>query len=263
MSKSEAIKENAFLAGLKNGRPQCGLWCSLPNPDIIELFSYSKPDWIMLDLEHTSGAIHQLADIERAAASADTPLIVRVPSLNGDDIKRALDCGIQSLFIPQIKSAREVADAISFSKYPPNGIRGVAGTTRASRFGHWGKSKKALENEIAIIVQIETTEAVENVEKILATPGLSGIFIGPADLSAALGHMDNPNHPDVLSTIETVLDAAQKAEMPIGIFATSVEAAQKWVEKGFAFVSIGQDSSMLLSETKARTSEFRKRCCPQ
>ncbi|MEO0400251.1 MAG: aldolase/citrate lyase family protein [Pseudomonadota bacterium] len=252
-----SITKNLFLARLRDGAAQCGLWCSVPNVDIVELFAYSKPDWILVDMEHTSAELSQLANLERAAAAANTPLIVRVPSLSGDHIKRVLDCGVQSIFVPQIKTAADVAEAVSFVQYPPNGKRGVAGTTRASRFGHWGGLKAALADEIALIVQIETVEALQDVENIVATPGISAVFVGPADLSAALGHMDQPNHPDVIAAIEEILAAAKNTKMPVGIFAPDVATARKWADKGFSFVSIGQDTSILLAESISRVAAFK------
>lgn len=257
-SSRKLFRKNAFLEKLNERQLQIGLWCSFANADIVELLSLCAPDWVLFDMEHTAVGVDQLAGADRAAHAAGSTLIARIPKLDIAEMKRALDAGVQSVFVPQIRSARDAEKAVSFATFPPDGERGVAGATRAARFGHWGADNKALQQEIAVIVQIETVEALADIDKIAATPGLSAVFVGPADLSASLGHMDNLQHPDVISAIDRILDAGSLAEAPVGIFAGDVGMAKRWIEKGASFISVGQDTSLLLSAAKERMDTFRQ-----
>src|SRR5574339_821572 len=182
------LPQNAFKRALRAGKAQIGLWSSLSSNYTVEVIAGTGFDWILLDTEHSPNDLESLLTQLQAAAPYPTHPVVRVPWNDMVTIKRTLDIGAQSLLVPYVSTKEEARDAVSFTRYPPAGVRGVAGTTRATRFGRiQGYAKKAHE-EICVLVQVETKQALDNLEAICAVEGVDGVFIGPADLHASLGY---------------------------------------------------------------------------
>lgn len=161
-------------------------------------------------------------------------------------IKRVLDMGAQTLLIPFVETPEEAAAAVAATRYPPHGIRGVAGGTRASRFGLTSDYFQAADQEICVMVQIETVAALSRLEDIAAVPGVDGIFIGPSDLSASMGFLGRSAAPEVRSILAQTADRLRAADKPAGILATNAKDARLYLEMGFRFVTGGVDLGLLL-----------------
>ncbi|MGD1888597.1 MAG: HpcH/HpaI aldolase/citrate lyase family protein, partial [Cohaesibacteraceae bacterium] len=211
---------NAFKARLLAGETQFGLWMSIPSPVSAEALSLVGFDWMLFDSEHAAVEVAALQPLLQAASAGQSALAAR-PAWNDKVlIKKLLDIGAQTLLIPFVQNAEEAQAAVRATRYPPGGIRGVAGATRASRYGQAHNYLSQANDEICVLVQVETKEALDNLEAIAAVPGGDGVFVGPSDRSAALGHLGSPGAEPVqaiLKELATRIAACRKAP---GILAT-------------------------------------------
>src|SRR5688572_1805203 len=182
------LPQNSFKRSLRAARPQIGLWSSLSSNYSVEVIAGAGFDWILLDTEHSPADLENLLTQLQAAAPYPAHAVVRVPWNDMVTMKRVLDIGAQSLLVPYVSTPAEAKSAVSYTRYPPAGVRGVAGTTRASRFGGVADYAKRAHEEICVLVQVETQQALDSIEAICGIDGVDGVFIGPADLHASLGH---------------------------------------------------------------------------
>src|SRR5437879_8166322 len=189
------LPANTFKRALKAGKVQIGLWCSLSSHYATELVAGSGFDWILLDTEHSPNDLESVLTQLQAAAPYPTHAVVRVPWNDMVTIKRFLDIGAQSILVPYVQNADEAKSAVAYTRYPPAGVRGVAGGTRATRFARVKDYAKRAHEELCVLVQVETQQAADNLEKIAAVEGVDGVFIGPADRHAALGHPGERSRP--------------------------------------------------------------------
>jgi len=249
---------NAFKRGLAEGRPQLGLWSMLPDPYVTEILCNAGFDWMLLDCEHSPNDLRGIAAQLQAGAAGATSLVVRLPVNDTVLIKQFLDAGVQSLLLPQVQSAAEAASAVAAIRYPPHGVRGVAVATRASRFGRVPDYHKRSEAEICLLVQVETRAALAEIEAIAALDGIDGIFIGPSDLAASLGHLGNPGHPDVVAAIDDALDRIRAAGKPAGILATDPAFTRRCLDRGTLFTAVGTDLALLLGAAEKLASDFKQ-----
>lgn len=237
---------NDFKARLKAGETQLGLWMSLPSPVTAEALSLVGYDWLMFDSEHAAIEIAGMQPLFQAAAAGRSAIVAR-PAWNDKVlIKKMLDIGAQTLLIPFVQSAAEAEDAVRATRYPPEGIRGVAGATRASRFGLAPGYHRGANAEICTLVQIETRDALDSLEAIAAVEGIDGIFIGPSDLSASLGHLGNPGAAPVREALQSAPQRILAAGSVPGILATSAEAAREYLAWGYRFVAVTSDIGLLM-----------------
>ena len=211
------LKPNAFKRGLASGTPQIGIWCSMCSPVGAEILGDAGFDWILLDTEHAPNDPMQVMHLLQAVQGGDTPAVVRVAWNDAVLIKRLLDVGAQSLLVPYVQNEDEAARAVSAVRYPPLGVRGVAGNARATRFGRIPDYFAKADGEICLLVQAETAQALARIEAMAKIDGLDGIFIGPADLAASMGHLGNPRHPDVRKAIDDAIKRIRKAGKAAGI----------------------------------------------
>ncbi len=251
------LPRNEFKHAIRAGKQQVGLWVSLANAYSAEIVAGSGFDWLLLDGEHSPNdpatIVSQLQAVEPYPVSA----IVR-PAWNDKVlIKRYLDIGAQSLLIPYVQNANEAAEAVAAIRYPTRGVRGVAGVTRASRFGRVADYAKRAEEELCLLVQIETREGLESLEAIAKTDGVDGVFIGPADLAAALGHLGNQQHPEVQSAIQDAIKRIRGLGKPAGILATDEASTRRYIEWGTTFTAVGLDAMVLARETEKLAARFR------
>jgi 4-hydroxy-2-oxoheptanedioate aldolase len=248
---------NPFKRALKANRLQIGLWCSLSSHYATELVAGSGFDWILLDTEHSPNDLESVLQQLQAAAPYPTHPVVRVPWNDMVTIKRYLDIGAQSLLIPYVQNAEEAKAAVAYTRYPPAGMRGVAGATRATRYGRAKDYAKRAHEEICVLVQVETQTALDQIEKIAAVDGVDGVFIGPADLHASLGYAGETNNPKVMPVIDDAIRRIRKAGKAPGIL-TGVEAdAKRWIECGGLFVAVGADTGVLARGTEALAAKFK------
>jgi 4-hydroxy-2-oxoheptanedioate aldolase len=251
------IPANPFKRALKANRLQIGLWCSLSSHYATELVAGSGFDWILLDTEHSPNDLESVLQQLQAAAPYPTHPVVRVPWNDMVTIKRYLDIGAQSLLIPYVQNAEEAKAAVAYTRYPPAGVRGVAGATRATRFGRAKDYAKRAHEEICVLVQVETQTALDQLEKIAAVDGVDGVFIGPADLHASLGYVGETNNPKVMPVIDDAIRRIRKCGKAPGIL-TGVEAdAKRWIECGGLFVAVGADTGVLARGTEALAAKFK------
>ena len=248
---------NSFKRALKAGKRQIGLWCSLSHHYATELVAGSGFDWILLDTEHSPNDLESVLRQLQAAAPYPTHAVVRVPWNDMVTIKRFLDIGAQSILIPYVQNADEAKNAVAYTRYPPAGVRGVAGGTRATRFARVKDYAKRAHEELCVLVQVETQQALDNLEKIAAVEGVDGVFIGPADLHASLGYPGETNNPKVMPIIDDAIRRIRKGGKAPGIL-TGVEAdARRWIECGGLFVAVGADTGVLARETEKLAAKFK------
>jgi 4-hydroxy-2-oxoheptanedioate aldolase len=251
------LPENRFKRALQAGRPQIGLWSSLSSNYTVEVIAGAGFDWILLDSEHSPNDLENLLTQLQAAAPYPTHSVVRVPWNDMVTIKRVLDIGAQSLLVPYVSTRAEAQGAVSYTRYPPSGQRGVAGTTRATRFGRVKDYAKRAHQEICLLVQVETQAALDNIEAICAVDGIDGVFIGPADLHASLGYTGEIANPKVKPLIDDAIRRIRKAGKAPGILTPNEADARHWLDCGALFVAVGADVGILARGAEALAAKFR------
>jgi len=236
---------NTFKRSLLAGRQQIGLWHSLASSYSTEVCAGAGFDWLLIDTEHSPNDVDDVLLALQAAAPYPVAPVVR-PAWNDKVlIKRHLDVGALTLLIPYVSTPQEAAAAVAAMRYPDRGVRGVAGLTRATRFGRVKDYARRVEEELCLIVQVETGEALENLEAIAKTDGVDGVFVGPADLAAALGHLGDPAHPAVQSAIESAIKRIRACGRGAGILAMDEASSRRYMQWGTTFTAVGADLAIL------------------
>jgi 2-keto-3-deoxy-L-rhamnonate aldolase RhmA len=248
---------NPVKERLTKGLPTVGQWVSMPVPSIVELLSSFQMDWLCLDTEHGPADTERVEDMIRALKGTDVVPIVRVGGNDPVLIKRALDRGALGVIVPLVNTPEQARAAVAASKYPPEGIRGVAGT-RVNRFGmDLGDYFTQWNGQVVVICQIETVEALENVEAIAAVPGVDVLFIGPNDLSAALNGFRQFDRPEFKSAVDRIVKATKRHGSAAGYMASSTEEVLERIDQGFRFVSNGTDARMLAVAAAASYAKIK------
>ncbi|HME24803.1 MAG TPA: aldolase/citrate lyase family protein [Acetobacteraceae bacterium] len=258
MSASATLPPNALKAALREQRTQIGLWSSLGSNIVAELLAYAGYDWIVVDTEHApSDPVEVLAQLQGLATGTAEP-VVRVAWNDAVLMKRLLDIGARSLLVPFVQSAAEAKAAVAATRYPPHGIRGVSVAHRANRFGRLPGYLQTAHTEICVLVQLETRVALAALEGIAAVDGVDGLFIGPSDLAADLGHLGNAAHPDVQAAIADACSRIRAAGKPAGILAPVEADARRYFEMGFSYVAIGSDVGILATGSTNLVARMRE-----
>jgi len=248
---------NPFRQALCEGRPQIGLWSSLCSNLSAEVIASAGFDWILLDTEHAPNELPLVfGELQALVGSAAAP-VVRPAWNDVVLIKRLLDIGAQNLLIPYVQNAAEARAAVAATRYPPQGVRGVAVLHRANRYGRVKDYLQRVHDELCVLVQIETRSGLQDLEAIAAVEGVDGLFIGPSDLSAALGHLGNANHPDVRAAIEDAGRRIRKSGKAAGILAPLEADARHWLDQGFTIVAVGSDLGLLARGSEALAAKFK------
>lgn len=251
------LPKNRFKAALKDGRHQLGFWNTISGPIVPEALAAIGFDWIVVDTEHTTTEAFQVhSSLQAIAAYPEVSAVVRPVSNDPAYIKRYLDMGAQTLMIPYVNSADEAHAAVNAMRYPPHGIRGMAGGTRASGFGLIKDYMTRAEEELCLIIQVETIEALSQLEEIATVDGVDAIFIGPADLSGSMGHPGNQAHPDVVAAIEDAFTRLKKIGVPSGILTLNEDFAKRLGTLGAGFTAIGTDISSMMRDVRALKARF-------
>ena len=234
--------DRSFSERLRTGERLLGTIATLPSPEAAELLSLCGFDWLFVDLEHGPGDV---LTAQRMLQAARCPCLVRAPDTSDAAVKRVLDIGCEGIILPGLLSAAQIELAVAACRYPPAGRRGVA-SARAHGYGMEFKSYLMDANEELVIVpQIEHIEAVRDIEAIAVVPGVSALFIGPNDLAASMGHLGQDTHPEVGLAIERVRSVCEEARRRVGIYASTPDAAARWMAAGFTLVAVGSDIGML------------------
>jgi 4-hydroxy-2-oxoheptanedioate aldolase len=251
------LPKNLFKAALREGRAQIGIWCSIAGSDNAEALAGCGFDWMLIDTEHSTVGLDSVKAMLQAAAPYPTQSVVRPGWNDAVEIKRLLDAGAMSILVPYVQNAEEAARAVSAVRYPPQGTRGVAGITRASRYGAVENYLARANEEICLLVQVETAEALRNIEAIAAVEGVDGVFVGPADLAASMGYPGNPAAPEVQAAILDAIARIRACGKPAGILSLDPAFLQKAVAAGSVFTAVDVDQAILLRGARALARQWK------
>lgn len=256
---------NPLKQALAEKRRQIGFWLNLPNTTVAEIAAGAGFDWLLIDGEHTYHSLETiLHQLQTIAAYPRTHAIARLPMGHGHVgemlIKQYLDLGVQTLLVPMVDTPEQAQAIVRAARYPgeggSGGIRGMAGA-RAARWGRHPQYVHEANDRLCILVQAETRTALGNLEAIAAVDGVDGIFIGPADLSASMGHRGNPAHPEMQAIMEDATRRIVRAGKAAGNLATDPATARRYLDWGATFVAVGLDTNVLARETRALASQFK------
>jgi 4-hydroxy-2-oxoheptanedioate aldolase len=253
------IERNTFKHAIAQRQLQIGLWSTLCSNVGAEIIAHSGFDWILLDTEHSPNEIPDLVQQLQAMKGGTASPVVRVAWNDTVLIKRTLDIGAQSVLLPYVQTVEEAQRAVQAVRYPPRGVRGVSASSRASQYGRVKDYLGKADDEICLLVQIETRSALDQLEAIAQVDGIDGVFIGPGDLSASLGHLGQLQHPDTQSALKDAGSRLSRLGKAAGIL-TSVEAdARRYIEWGYNFVAVGVDTRLLSDSADALAKAFKAR----
>lgn len=241
------MRDNSMRKKLADGKQTVGMWAGLGSEAAVEMAAPLDFDWVLIDCEHGVASYEALPGLLRSLNGSQATSLIRVPSADNMSIfKRVLDAGVEGVLVPQVYTAEQVRAIVSACRYPPLGVRGIAGG-RAHKYGlDFMDTLQRSNTEVLVFVQIETKEAVDNVDEILAIEGLDGVLVGPADLSAALGKTLDFETAEFHQALDKILASAKKAGKPAGFYCNSPKEAKERFAQGFQFANICNDASILL-----------------
>jgi 4-hydroxy-2-oxoheptanedioate aldolase len=249
---------NQFKRKLAARVPQFGLWVGLGHAYSAEICAEAGFDWIVLDAEHAPNDVPSLLAQLQAVRASGVHAVLRPPVGHTHLIKQFLDIGAQTLLVPMVESAQQAQELVAAMRYPPQGVRGVASAiVRASRWNGVADYVHRANAQVCLLAQVETRRGLEQLDAILQVEGVDGVFIGPADLSAALGHLGEPGHPDVLRAIEDALTRIAASGKAAGILTTDDELARRYLDLGCTFIAVGSDVALLTGATRALAERFK------
>ena len=253
------LSGNDFKRALGRRELQIGLWSTLCSNLGAEIIAHSGFDWILLDTEHSPNELPDLVRQLQAMSGGTASPVVRAAWNDAVLIKRILDIGAQSILLPYVQTAEEARRAVQAVRYPPRGIRGVSASSRASQYGRVKDYLSRADEEICLIVQIETKAALDQLEAISEIEGVDAVFIGPADLAASLGHLGHPQHPETQSALRDAARRLTQRGKAAGILAVVEADARRYIEWGYTFVAVGVDTTLLASSADALAKSFNAR----
>ncbi|AVJ16291.1 2-dehydro-3-deoxyglucarate aldolase [Serratia sp. MYb239] len=248
---------NRFRQSLQQGETLIGCWSALGNPISTEVLGLAGFDWLVLDGEHAPNDITTFVPQLMALKGSSSAAVVRPPCNEPVIIKRLLDIGFFNFLIPFVESEEQALQAVAATRYPPAGIRGVSVSHRSNGYGTVSDYFSSVNDNISVLVQIETQAGIDHLDAIAAVEGVDGIFVGPGDLSAALGYLGQPNHPQVQAAIRHIFERAAAAGKPSGILAPAEADARRYLEWGAKFVAVGSDLGVLRGATQALCDRFK------
>ena len=249
---------NIFKRRLKNGELQYGVWNGIADTIVAEILAGSGFDWVLIDAEHGPFDIRAIQNQLQAIKQYNIPVVVRPPV--GDQIlfKQLADIGVQSYLVPNVESAEQAEECAKYLKYAPDGVRGVG--TALSRAAQWNRVDGYFEkanDEMCLVVQVETIKGVKKIDAILEVDNVDAVFIGPADLAASMGYLGNPGHSDVVSTVNECLAKIKASDKEAGILTSSKELINIYIDKGAKMVGIGIDTLLLAKAAKNLAEDFK------
>ena len=250
--------KNIFKNVLKQGRAQIGLWVALANAYTAEICAGAGYDWLLIDAEHAPNDIQTLVAQLQAVAKYPVHPIVRPPIGEAWLIKQILDIGAQTILVPMVETKEQAEAMVRAVRYPPHGIRGVgASLARASGFNRIPDYLQSANDEVCLLLQIESRAGLANLDAIASTEGVDGVFVGPADLAADMGFLGKPGAAEVQAAVEDALARIQRHGKAAGILTADQALARRYVELGAAFVGIGSDVGLLVNATTKLVADFR------
>lgn len=248
----------SFREALALDTAQIGLWLALADAYSAEVCATAGFDWLLIDGEHGPNDLRTiLATLQSLAAYPGHP-VVRLPHGDAALIKQVLETGALTLMVPMVENAEQARDLVRAMRYPPQGVRGVGcGLARSSRWGAEAQYLTQANERVCLLVQVETVEALANVQQIAAVEGVHGVFFGPADLSASMGLIGQPGHPEVVAAIEQAIDVVNAAGKAAGVLSTDLALAQRYTARGARFVAVGVDATLLAQAARTLLGRVR------
>ncbi|NMY95799.1 4-hydroxy-2-oxoheptanedioate aldolase [Pseudomonas proteolytica] len=257
------IPINRFKQRLNSGDAQIGLWLGLADAYCAELAANAGFDWLLIDGEHAPNDLRGMLGQLQAVAPYASEAVIRPVIGDTALIKQVLDIGAQTLLVPMVESAAQARELVRAMRYPPQGIRGVGSAlARASRWNSIDGYLDQADAQMCLLVQIESLQGLANLDAIAAVEGVDGVFIGPADLSASMGHRGNPGHPDVQAAIEDAIARIRQAGKAAGILSADEKLARRYIELGAGFVAVGVDTTVLMRGLQGLVGKFKGTASP-
>lgn len=249
---------NLFKQALREGRAQIGLWQALANPYTVEICAAAGYDWLLLDAEHAPNDVPLLVSQLQAMKGTASQAVIRPVVGESWIIKQLLDIGAQTLLVPMIESKAQAEAMVKAVLYPPHGVRGVgAALARASAFNRIPDYLQTANDEICLLLQVESRTGLAALDDIASTEGVDGVFIGPADLAADMGHLGKPGAPQVQAEVEKALLRIRKHGKAAGILIGDLSLAKRYLDLGATFVAIGNDVTLLAGATTKLLADFK------
>lgn len=249
---------NRFRQDLLQGKTLIGCWSALCSPITTEVLGVAGFDWLLLDGEHAPNDVTTFVPQLMALKGSRSAPVVRPQFNDPVVIKHLLDIGFYNFLIPFVETQEQAELAVASTRYPPAGIRGVSVSHRSNMFGTVPDYFTSINDNIAVMVQIESQQGVDNLDAIAAVDGIDGIFVGPSDLAAGMGHLGNAGHPDVQAAIRHIFARAKAHGKPSGILAPVEADARRYLEWGATFVAVGSDLGVFRAGTQALCDRFTK-----
>ncbi len=253
------VPVNEFKMALAQKQPQIGCWLGLADGYAAELMGTAGFDWLVIDGEHAPNDLRSMRDQLMSLAASDSHPVLRLPIGETWMVKQALDAGAQTLLIPMVETAEQARAMVAACHYPPNGVRGVgASLARASQFGAIPDYLQTAGDQICLLLQVESKRALENLDEILAVEGVDGVFVGPADLAADMGHLGNAGAPEVQKAIDATLQRITASGRAAGVLSTDLKQVQHYLELGALFVAAGIDVTLLAQAARAVSARVKE-----
>ncbi len=249
---------NTFKQALRAGRPQIGLWVGLADPYVAELLATSGFDWLLLDGEHAPNDVRSL--LVQLQAVAPYPVHPIVRAVVGDTalLKQLLDIGAQTLLIPMVETAEQAQALVAAIRYPPRGVRGVGSAlARAARWGQVDGYLAHAEEQLCLLLQVESVRGLDNLDAIAAVEGVDGVFFGPSDLAASMGLIGKSTDPVVQAAVVNGIAAVRRAGKAAGVLSTEIPVARNYLQQGATFVGVGTDTLLLTRAARELAAAFK------
>ncbi len=252
------MPHNSFKRALREGKPQIGLWVGMVDPSVAELLAGVGFDWLCLDAEHSPNDVRTVLAQLQAIAPYPVQAVVRPVHGAGELLKQYLDIGVQTILVPMIETPEQAARVVAATRYPTRGHRGVASaTTRASRWGRIERYFQHADQEVCVVVQVESVKSLANLAEIAAVEGVDGVFFGPADLAASMGYLGNPMEPQVQRSILEGIATVRQAGKAAGSLTADRRLARQYLSLGASFVAVGIDMTVLSQAAAELAAEFK------
>lgn len=255
--------DNPFKQAIAEPGARIGLWLGLADPYAAELCATASFDWLLVDGEHGPNDLRSTLSVLQAVAPYPSHPVVRIPHGDAALIKQVLEIGATTLLVPMVETADQARALAAATRYPPQGIRGVgSGLARSSRWSGYTNYLHEANDRVCLLVQVETASALAQLDEIVAVDGVDGVFIGPADLSASMGHLGQPDHPEVRAAVEGAFARILAAGKAPGVLAVDEKIARRYIALGARFVAVGVDATMLAQATRTLAAKFRSSDAP-
>ncbi len=251
------VAPNPFLAEIRAGNAQIGIWLSMATAQSAEIVAHSGYDWALIDMEHATTELSDVKDQLRVLEGFSTTALVRPDWNDPVKVKRLLDMGAPGLLFPMVNTPEEAEAAVAATRYPPRGIRGVGGTNRATAYGRDKSYFSEVEKQTAVLVQVETLKGLDNLEAIAAVDGVDGVFFGPADIAADMGHLGQSMHDEVWARILPAAMRLMGKKVPVGTLVADAAFARRLLGAGFTFVACGSDTGLLAQAADQRLADLK------